>query len=103
MNVIEQGGRIRPVTADGFYGIIRGESTLPADEAILDPALAVRSMTNLGVQIRHARMAMFVMEVRWRDVAHKLLERRLRVDRINWIYIADAWARLGNTTKFDIF
>jgi len=45
---------------------------------------------------------LLIMQVRWRDRAHQLVQRRLRVDRVIWIDIAHARTRLGNTAELDV-
>src|SRR6516165_2918600 len=47
-------------------------------------------------------MAALIVQVRWRDRAHQLVERRLPVDRVIRIDIAHARTRLGNTAELDV-
>src|SRR5580704_9696904 len=56
-----------------------------------------------GIQIWHARVTALIVQVRWRDDTHQLVQRRLGVDRVARVDIADSRAGLWDTTDLDIF
>jgi hypothetical protein len=48
-NIIEHGGGVGPIAADCLQRLGRRETTLSADEAILDSALAVGAMADFTI------------------------------------------------------
>ncbi len=65
---------------------------------------AVHQHTMLGrIEVGRAGVAALVVQIRWRDAADQLVERRLRIDRVARINIALARSSFGNPGDFNVF
>jgi len=79
----------------------RHEITHRQDQRLLHHPVDQQPMLG-GIQIGYASLAALIVQIRWRDRSHQLVQRCLRIDRIVGVDMTQPRARFRDTAEMDI-